>query len=362
MKIIDTFTIDAKPKKTDQGFLFANVRAVRTGIQRYAGHEVGRPDLQVVDVYRPESEVFNRDSVNSFAGITLTSNHPDEEVTADNWKDYAVGDVVVGDVMREGEFMRLQIMVRDATTIKAVEDGKNQLSAGYDAELEWIDGVTDDGLTYQAVQRNIRANHLSIVDTARGGKHLKIGDNLKEAPKMKNIIVDGLMVEVTDQSEAAITKLTGERNTATSQIAAKDASIADLTKQVETLTGEKAVLEQKVKDAALTPEQLNAAVAERAKVVDAAKKIVPTLDAGNKTDSEIKREAVKSRLGDAAVPMTDDAINGAFALLTADVKNDLNVRDSLGNIDTKVVNIADAQKRSDDAHAAMVAGYARKAD
>lgn len=360
MKIIDTFTIDAKPKKTDQGFLFANVRAVRTGVQRYAGHEVGRPDLQVVDVYRPETEVFNRDSVNSFAGITLTSNHPDEEVTADNWKDYAVGDVVVGDVMREGEFMRLQIMVRDAATIKAVENGKNQLSAGYDAELEWIDGVTDDGLTYQAIQRNIRANHLSIVDAARGGKQLKIGDG--KVMTTKNIFVDGLMVEVTDAADAAITKLIGERNTARETLATKDASISDLTKQVETLTGEKAVLEQKVKDSALTPEQLNAAVAERAKVVDAAKKIIPTFDAGNKTDAEIKREAVKARIGDRAVAMKDGEIDGAFEMLTADAKNDTNITDSLGRFDNKVVNIVDAQKRADDAHAAMVAGYARKAD
>lgn len=361
MKITDTFTIDAKPKRTEQGFLVANVRAVRTGIQQYMGAEIGRPDLGLVNVYRPATEVFNRDSVNSFAGVTLTDNHPDEQVTADNWKDYAVGDVIAGgDAMRDGEFMRLQIMVRDAATIKAIESGKNQLSAGYDAELEWIDGVTDDGLTYQAIQKNIRANHLSIVGAARGGSKLKIGD--EKVMTTKNIILDGLMVEVTDAGEAAIIKLRTERDTATATVATRDASITELTKQVETLTGEKAVLEQRVKDAALTPEALNAAVAARAAVVDAAKKIVPTFDAGNKTDAEIKREVVKSRIGDRAVAMTDGAIDGAFEMLLTDGSGNTTVRDSLGTLDNKVVNIGDAQKRMEDAHAAMVAGYARKAD
>lgn len=361
MKITDTFTIDAQPKRTTEGFLVANVRAVRTGIQQYMGAEIGRPDLGIVNVYRPPTEVFNRDSVNSFAGVTLTNNHPDEQVTADNWKDYAVGDVIAGgDALRDGEFMRLQIMVRDAATIKDVESGKNQLSAGYDAELEWIDGVTPDGLTYQAIQKNIRANHLSIVGAARGGNKLKIGDT--KAMTTKNIFVDGLMVEVTDAAEAAINKLTRDRDTAVTALATKDTAIADLAKQVETLTGEKAVLEQTVKDAQLTPEALNAAVAARTAVVDAAKKIVPTFDAGNKTDSEIKREVVKSRIGDRAVAMKDGEIDGAFAMLTAGDTGNTTVRDSLGTLDSNVVNIGDAQKRMEDAHAKMVAGYGRKAD
>lgn len=361
MKITDTFIIDATPKKTENGFMVANVRAVRTGIQQYMGAELGRPDLGVVNVYRPESEVFHKDSILSFAGVTLTDNHPDEQVTAENWKDYAVGDVVPGEVLRDGEFMRFNVIVRDAATIKSIENGKNQLSAGYDAELEWVDGVTEDGLTYQAIQKNIRANHLSIVGTARGGTKLKIGD---KAMTTKNMIVDGLLVEVTDAAEAAVNKLTKDRDAAVAVVATKDGEIASLTKQVETLTGEKAVLEQKVKDSALTPEALNAAVAERAKVVDAAKKIVPTFDAGVKTDAEIKREVVKSRIGDTATSMSDDAISGAFSLLSVgDASGGTTVRDSLGIVDHgKVFNIADAQKRADDAHAAMVAGYARKAD
>lgn len=361
MKIIDTFTIDASPKKTDTGFLVANVRAVRTGIQSYTGAEMGRPDLAVVNVYRPEAEVFHKDSVMSFAGVTLTNNHPNEPVTAENWKDFAAGEIVAGPVMRDGEYMMLQIMVRDAATIKDIENGKRELSAGYDADIVWQDGVTPDGLTYQAIQTNIRANHLSIVDFARGGSKLKIGDNLKETKSMKNIIVDGLLVEVTDGSEAAIRKLTTDRDTANSTITARDAEIARLNTELSARTGEIAVLNQKVKDAELTPEALATAVAARAAVVDTAKTIVKDFDATGKTDAAIKREVVKAKIGDAAIALDDAAIAGAFVAIAADKPN-TSVRDSLGVNPTpaqaNVVNFADAKAKEDASYNAMLARLA----
>jgi hypothetical protein len=173
MQFHDRLTLDTKARRLGTGELAANVRCAKVGLQDYAGHEVGRPDLQRVTVYRPESEVMKRDSFASFAGVPVTVDHPSEAVTTDNWRKYAVGET--GDeIVRDGEFVRVPILVRDEAAIRAIQDGKRQISMGYSASLDFVDGVTPDGKPYQAIQREIRINHLAIVDEARGGPLLTV--------------------------------------------------------------------------------------------------------------------------------------------------------------------------------------------
>jgi hypothetical protein len=65
----------------------------------------------------------------------------------------------------------------DHDAITAVQNGHAQLSVGYGAKLVWGDGVTPAGEPYDAMQTDIRANHVAIVKMARGGDKLKIGDD-----------------------------------------------------------------------------------------------------------------------------------------------------------------------------------------
>jgi hypothetical protein len=52
-------------RRTREGFLVSDVRAARVGIQQYLGSEVGRPQMDVVRVFRPEGEVFHHDAMSS---------------------------------------------------------------------------------------------------------------------------------------------------------------------------------------------------------------------------------------------------------------------------------------------------------
>lgn len=96
----------------------------RTGIQDYLGYEVdpdnahGLRDKSTVKVYRPESEVFKADSLATFAAAPVTVDHPSTPVTADNWRALGVGEIN-GDVVRDGQRVRVPIIVRDATAVKA---------------------------------------------------------------------------------------------------------------------------------------------------------------------------------------------------------------------------------------------------
>jgi hypothetical protein len=111
MQFTDAVTV-AGTRRRDDGYLVADARIARTGIQTYHGSEVGKPNMAAVRVYRPGSEVFSEDTLKSAAHRPVTNDHPEEHVTSKNWKDYAVGQT--GDeVTGEGIFIRVPLMVSD---------------------------------------------------------------------------------------------------------------------------------------------------------------------------------------------------------------------------------------------------------
>src|SRR4029077_20364890 len=129
--------------------------------------------MEKVRGYRSPEAVFSPDAVHSYTPLPITLEHPGMPVSAANWKKHAVGET--GDeVLRDGGTVRVPMMLRDSKAIQLVKDGKRQLSVGYGCDLSWGDGVTPEGEQYNAVQSNIRANHLAIVTQARGGPSLAI--------------------------------------------------------------------------------------------------------------------------------------------------------------------------------------------
>lgn len=172
----DVAMIDASPQRTADGYMKAFARVARTGIQVYKGHELGRPSVDEVRIYRPPDEVFAADAMKSLAHRPLTLHHPRENVGAKNWRHYSVG-YTGEDVVRDGDHVRVPLMLCDQAAIDAVTHDKvKQLSVGYSADVRWSPGITPLGEKYDAVQAGIRANHVAIVPDARGGDKLAIGD------------------------------------------------------------------------------------------------------------------------------------------------------------------------------------------
>jgi len=176
MHLHDKLTIDTK-RRTHDGYLTVNARVARAdNVQTYLGSEVGKPEMATVRVFRPANEVFSADTMQSFAHRPVTLGHPDTSVTSANWKDVAKG-WSDGEVARDGDFIRVSMLLADAGTIQAVEDGTRELSMGYDCSLDWTAGVSPSGEAYDAVQRGIRSNHIAVVQQARGGPELRLGDS-----------------------------------------------------------------------------------------------------------------------------------------------------------------------------------------
>jgi len=344
---------------TRDGYAVAEVRAARTGIQQYAGSEVGRPDLAVVNVYRPPESVFSADSLASYGFKPVTINHPTQGVTADTWKDLAVG-IVGGDVVRDGGFVKVPLALMDAAAIKAVQDGTREISMGYVCDLAFEDGTTPEGDPYQAIQRDIRINHLALVPKGRAGPQCRLGD--KGAPEagkqpapinhgdrrmtLKTITVDGLPVETTDAGAIAIDLLRGKLSQAADALTAAktthDTALATKDAELAAKDAEIADLKTKVLDAAA----LDALVAERSAIVAKAKALVPTIDTAGRSNADIKRAV----LGDAAKDKSEAYVDAAFDLKTADIKTP----DPLREVIADGTTIVDAVKARDAAKAARL--------
>lgn len=145
----------------NEGYLYCyNVIMGRTGVQKYRAYELGLEGNDIIDVYRDEADVFHEDTIKSLIGKSVVYNHPIEgDVTSKNYKRLEAGTVL--DAWRDGDNIVGNIVVKDATTIQAIQDGIRELSLGYNAKI-----VEEDGKYYQ---KEIRMNHLAVLEAGRAG-------------------------------------------------------------------------------------------------------------------------------------------------------------------------------------------------
>lgn len=328
-------------RRTADGYLVAEARVARTGIQEYLASELGLADRDpdtIIRVYRPPEEVFSKDTMHSFAYRPMTNGHPVEPVSADNWRDVAVGQTG-GEVVRDGEFVRVPLVLMDAQAIRDYEAGKRELSMGYTAEIVMRDGETPQGEKFDAIQRAIKNNHLSLEWRARGGSKLKIGDGNsavdplnpggkpKHPSKQEDIMSDALktvvlgdaavQVAIADVAaieafKAAMTQKLADAETDKAKVvAAKDAEIARKDAEID-------ALKAKVLDDAA----IDKLVQERADLIATAKAIADQ-DYTGKSAAEIRKAAVVAKLGDAAIKdKSPEYIAARFDILAEDAAKD----------------------------------------
>lgn len=354
IKITDSVLL-SDTKTTDDGYLEAAVRVARTGIQRYAGWELGKPDVPFVDVYRCEEEVFSKASLETFSKLPVTDDHPADGVNANNWRQLAVG-VTGDDVLRDGEYLKVGLKLTDADIIQKVNNGKRELSVGYTTQIDFVDGVTPKGESYQAVQRMIRANHVAVVSSGRAGHQARIGDSWTDfktksgnQPKqtggqnmsLKTVVLGDKAVEVAEVGVAVVEQFKADSAKALADAqTTHDAAISAKDEEIGKLTAELA----QAKEAANI--DVDALVANRSELVTQVKAIDAAIDPKGLTDAELRKAAVKSKLGDAVVEgVSDDVITGMYKAITLSTGESNSVRDAI--LDGVKANLGDAQKMND---------------
>lgn len=155
MQRYDTVTLQAV--QTDEGFYNDSPVIGRTGILIYRNAD-GTERRE----YRPPEEAFNDDSLKSIRGKPVTLGHHGM-VTADNIGNAKAVGTVLSAARKDGNTIRADVVIYNLDTTD------RELSCGYTTTLDETAGVTPDGEHYDAVQRNIRYNHLAIVTRGRAG-------------------------------------------------------------------------------------------------------------------------------------------------------------------------------------------------
>ena len=168
---------------TDEGYLRVKARIARTGIQSYTDANGG-----IRLEYRPEEEVAANAALDSFREKCVTKEHPPVLLDASNTKDYAVG-FTSADVSYSEGFVESTLTVTDKETIDEIMRGNvREVSCGYKVDYSPEPGITPDGQHYDGIQKNIRGNHVAIVNRARGGAQVRL--MLDSADAAVNVLIN----------------------------------------------------------------------------------------------------------------------------------------------------------------------------
>ena len=305
----------------DSGFLSVLATLSRTGVFVYSR---SLPDgtIETFRQLRLPEEVES--SLETLVGLPVTNNHPEEMVSVENANEYVVGmtsdrpKMIKMDGDEIHEYIQQKITIFDEETIDDIKDGfKKELSLGYHLDLDETPGEWQ-GQAYDAIQRNIRYNHVSLVKQGRAGELCRVQLDNKEVnldgvsnsevlyfnnAKGEEMMIfnhDGKEYKVEDDATHALL------TTLSTKVASLDALQAELdsvTAKLDAATDADAKGAKEAKDAA----DFNAAVKARVALETGASKVLGAEVAlDGLSDREIK-EKVIATVSDVALDAKSDA-------------------------------------------------------
>lgn len=308
MLLVDKLTIDSKREYTTEGYLKVPATIARVGVQAYTAKELGLSDREpneILYIYRSPDEVFNEESLQSFAAKPVTDNHPPELVNATNFKKYAVGYTSEKVETLDRQLVNTFVYITDAGAIKSVEAGKCELSNGYMSDIDYTPGISPEGHHYDGLQRNIRGNHVAIVEKGRAGSACRLADNLPQKEdniNMAKVTIDGVDYEVSEQASQAINKVQRKLADAEKETAEKDEELKKKEDEMEEQKEESKKTEdslnseiESLKAKVPTLDVIDKSVQERSTLIEKAKLIDSGIEWQGKTNAEIRKAIVESK-------------------------------------------------------------------
>lgn len=248
----------------------------REGVFPYSGAQIGAPADQrdkIFQVYRPGSELSAPEALDSFRLVPIIDDHTmlgDGHTAAE---DKGVAGVIGEQVKFANGIMTANLKIHSKSLAEKIKNGKTELSCGYRCAYEFTPGEWD-GQKYDVIQRQIRANHLALVDEGRMGPEVAILDRMtftadaKEQPpvdeELKAMLV-AIMARL-EKLEAAAPEVKEEVKVEDDETEA-ETKVAD--EETETKVEDEEV-ETKVEDA------------EEPKAMDAMLKRIAALEKSNK--------------------------------------------------------------------------------
>jgi len=296
--------------KTDEGFLIDSPVIGRIGIQEYIN-----VDGSIRKELRLPEEVFNQASMDSAKGKPISLDHKEKVVTSKNANRVTIGTVLSAS-KQDGDNLRTDIVIHSPDAIGA----RRELSLGYTCTLDDTSGEHPTYGHYDAIQRDIRINHLSVVSRGRAGvarlnmdsnevlEDLFINTKEQHTMTVKVKLDNGIEYDVVPEVSAELSKLR--------------ADALDAAKKLEAIPAIKTELQTKIDELQAKVDGIDDAVtkAKEAGRVDAlnrltleAKATALKVDHKDKSDREIKEAVIKAVRKDAdLVGRSDIYVDAAF--------------------------------------------------
>lgn len=179
-KLKNVIRLDSLPlgqtQFTEEGYLKDRPILTSVGIFEYR-NEDGSPRYEL----RLPEEVFDAESLASYKGKPIMITHDAGLVTKDNVHKVQIG-TILSEGYKNGDDVRAEIIIHDTKAMK--ESGLKELSLGYNLDLEETPGEWN-GHHYDAIQRNIRINHLALVQAARAGEQARLNIDSRDSSTIK---------------------------------------------------------------------------------------------------------------------------------------------------------------------------------
>ncbi|WP_290086307.1 DUF2213 domain-containing protein, partial [Turicimonas muris] len=172
------------------GFLHvAKSPLTKVQVAPYLGKEISNYEAlnlepgKIYYAYRPADELKSQETIESVNGIPIHLQHHDDYGEPESKL------TRIGTTGTDGNFdypyLFNSLHIHDKDAIKRIEDeSMKELSLAYSYVADFTPGVTEAGEKYDYVQRQIRANHLALVETGRAGPEVKVRDSKQELLKM----------------------------------------------------------------------------------------------------------------------------------------------------------------------------------
>lgn len=323
-------------EETGEGYLKLKGIIAKPGIYPYI--EGGR----VIREFVPPEELFSQETVRSADGVPLTDDHPTQAgipvmLTSGDAPVHARG-AVMSPAIEDGK-LSARIAIWDKDCIEATVSGKTrQLSIGRTTRLEETSGHWN-GEPYDRIQRNIRINHVAVVDRGRQGPEVKFlidrgesmltyrcdkGTDVQIAPEAMDDL-NSRNKKITDL-EAKIKTDSAELESLKTRLAAVNPSAPDpkgdaekqkLLTQIEALTASVASFEQKYNSLKESvPGMVDAMVQEKTELTDAAKAVAPDVKVDGLSPREIRLKVIEKKLPYESTikvdSLSDDLIKSRF--------------------------------------------------
>ena len=177
-------------KVDDSGFWkIENNPITKEGVYPYLGRQIS-PKLEpnkIYYVYRPLSELTNPETIESFNGVPMINDH---EMIGEGFTPYdkrPAGGVLFNPIAND-KGLNGDLKIYSEKLKNEIKSGKKELSLGYLCDYELSEGEFN-GQKYDAIQRNIRGNHIALVNKGRMGSDVRVYDHAVTMDSM-DVVID----------------------------------------------------------------------------------------------------------------------------------------------------------------------------